>query len=643
MRRILLVVPKRLGFELTQDSGYLKIPFTRTKSYIVPLHIATIAGLTPDDFEVDLYDEALSGAITEESDLKEYDLVGITGFIGHFSRAREIAQVFRKRGVPVAIGGPGVSSQPKLYHDDFDFLFIGEGELIWPRFLADWKKGNPRRIYSQFGGVDLALTPNPRWDSIAGQLRYYYLGAVQTSRGCPFDCEFCDVGLLFGKRYRTKPIDKVLQEISNLEKLGIRTISFCDDNFVGNPHYAKELLQELISLNKSFRRPLGFGSEMSINLAKDEKMLELMADANFREIFIGIESPNKESLKEINKLQNFRSNLIEDIRKIQSYGVPIRGSLIVGFDQDGKDIFDQHFQFAQESYLAVPSIRVLMAPPGTRLWNRLRKEGRLLRTDSDGRYFGNPVTTNIIPKQMTRVELQSGYMSLREKIYDWKNFATRVKGFVSNVKRRPNVSRQKDWWKLLSRLVPVFFLTPLDKNARRAILDILGYTLKNERFMLPTVIRIILRHFGYVYVNMHQFREIILNQINLEMSGKVKYEIDQSKPIIPENFKGPYTEIFPEIYKEVTQGLEDKALKEETLVEIFTEFIRNWRPTCDFFSDENKDDLKELTRQIITKKNHEIGIQSLPTVFVQGETSEQTSMRLSEEILRSVERELLRV
>jgi len=639
MKRIMLIAPSPLGFELTQDLGYLKLPFAKTKKYIVPLHVATVAALTPDDVEVDLHDEALHGRIDEESDLKSYDLAGITGFMGHLARAKAIAQVFRKRGIPVAIGGPGVSTQPQRYYDDFDYLFIGEAELIWPQFLADWKKGSQRRVYRQVGGVDLAHTPTPRWDSLADRMKDYFLGGVQTSRGCPFDCEFCDVSFLFGKRYRSKPIDQVLQEVSNLETLGIRRISFCDDNFIGNPSYAKELLQELISLNNSFRRPLAFGSEMSINLAKDEKLLELLADANFREIFIGIESPNKESLKETHKLQNVRSNLVEDIKKIQSYGVPIRGSLIVGFDHDGKDIFYQHFQFSQESYLAVPSIRVLMAPPGTRLWKRLRKEGRLLKTDTEGRYFGNPATTNIIPKRMSRVELLSGFLRLRDKIYDWENLVFRIKGIVSNVKRRPILPKQKDNWKFLFLFINLFLFSSFDKKARIALLDTIWYTFKHARFMLPTVIRIILRQFGYVYINQHEFREVLQKQINLERSGELKLEIEQSEVIIPESFKEPYEEIFPEVYKEVFRGLKNKIQTGETLIEIFTEFFKSRKSAGGFFSVEDRSDLMELAKRTATKKNNVSKI----SISISSEELMPNSnkTRMSDEILKAVEQELL--
>ncbi len=359
MNKILLISPVPTRFELTQHEAFLKLPFVKTKGFFAPLPIAVIAALTPDGYEVDLWDEIVHGKVEEANVLKKYDIVGVTGFVGHLPRANEIAEICRREGILTVIGGPGVSKQPQFCQDYFDHLFLGEAELTWPQFLADLKAGKPQKIYRQIVGVDLSLSPPPRWDSLADQVPYYRLGSIQTSRGCPFDCAFCDVSLLFGSRFRTKPIDNVLQEVINLEKLGFNIIVFCDDNFFGNHRYTKDLLRKLIPLNNSFSRPIRFATEMSIDMARDDELLELLADANFAEIAVGVESSNKESLKEAEKYQNYRTNLVEDIRKVQSYGLPLRGSLIVGFDHDDKTIFDQHYKFLQESCLTVPDFRMM--------------------------------------------------------------------------------------------------------------------------------------------------------------------------------------------------------------------------------------------------------------------------------------------
>ena len=638
MKRILLVAPLPLRFELTQDDLYLKLPFSKVKSFILPLHIATVAGLTPDEFDVDLWDESVRGGIDEQSHLKDYDLVGITGYTAHLPRARAIAQVFRKRGIPVAIGGPGISSMLYRYRDDFDIFFIGAAELTWPQFLRDWKKCAHQRVYQQIGAADLSLAPVPRWDSISDQMQHYYLGAVQTSRGCPFECEFCDVRYLFGRRFQHKPVDNVLKEISLLEKLGMRRIVFCDDNFYGNPRYTRDLLREIIALNKTFRNPLAFAGEMSINIAADEELLRQLADANFIEVFIGIESPNKESLKETNKLQNFRSNLINDIKKIQSFGISVRGSLIVGFDHDDKDIFNQQFKFVQEACLTVPSIRVLMAPPGTKLWKRLCREGRLLTTETEGRYFGNPGTTNIIPKKMTRMELHSGYLDLISKVYDWDNFAVRIKGFVSNIERKPDIPKQSGQVKRIVQFLYALF-SSLDNKTRKIIIGICGYTWKHAPFMLPRVVAIMLRQYGYV--NRPKLKEAVQEQIEIEKSGRFNLEIQKNEPVVPESFKEPYEQIFPVVYREVLSGVADKTRVNETVIEIFTKFLTRWRQTSEPFTEEHKRSLMELASQIINERNRAIEGQSPSASPVSDILSHLKESRLSDDFLKAVEQELL--
>ncbi|UCF83501.1 MAG: DUF4070 domain-containing protein, partial [Desulfobacteraceae bacterium] len=353
-----------------------------------------------------------------------------------------------------------------------------------------------------------------------------------------------------------------------------------------------------------------------------------------------IESPNKESLKETGKLQNYRSNLVEDIRKIQSYGIPVRASLIVGFDHDGKDIFDQHFHFLQDACIPTPSIRVLMAPPGTRLWKRMGQEGRLVKADTAGRFFGNPGTTNIQPKTMTRAELQARFLALIERVYNWEAFALRDKGFVSNVKRRPNVPKKGREWKLFFQFARFLFSSVVDWKTRRIILGIIWHTYKRAPFMLPQVARMILRQLGYT--NTKELRDVVQKQIDLEQSGAVKLEIEQIENVVPENFMVPYEEIFPEINKEVFEGLKDKTRSGETLIEIFTNFLKQWEPASESFSDEHRSYLMELTRRTVAEKNGPNGgrMSNASSAFTNMSVLDLKRARLSEDILRAVEQEL---
>ncbi len=637
MKRILLVAPLPLRFDLTQDQAYLKLPFSKVSSFLMPLHIATVAGLTPDDYHVDLWDESVQGLVETKPDASSYDLVGITGYTVHLPRAHEVAKYFRSLSILVAIGGPGISSAPQNHYDDFDILFLGEAELTWPQFLEDWENGNYQKKYRQVKPLDLSLTTPPDWDSVAHLKDHYLVGAVQTSRGCPFDCEFCDVSYLFGLGYRHKPVETVVEEVTNLQKIGVRRIVFCDDNFYGNRSFAKELLKRLIEFNRTLEHPLAFASEATINIANSEDILQLLADANFVEIFVGIESPNKESLKETNKPQNFRSNLVHDIRKIQSYGMAVRGSLIVGFDQDDKGIFEEQFEFVQDAHLVVPSIRVLMAPPGTRLWQRMKDDGRLLKGNREGRYYGNPGTTNLLPKNMTRTELHAGYLELIEKIYSWENFAIRIKGFISSVKNEPNVPKQKIEWDRLFQFY-YFLLFSLDSMARKVVWGIIKHTRKNAPFLMARVMRIIMRQYGYS--SRPKLRASIQQQIDLEESGEFVLEIEQEKTLLSREFKESYEEFFPTVYGSVVDSLIDKIDIEFILMRIFKEFIVSKGKDIGALSEQDKSQLLEIAEAVVTDSNLKSDRRADSLITDAAEIEDPRYLRMFEQVLKAVEQEL---
>ncbi len=493
-------------------------PYIGGKTFITPVQIATIAALTPDTIEVDLWDENVHGAIDDATVFdKQYDLVGVTGYISHIQRAKKISGIFQKQRIPVAVGGAGVSSNPEQYRNNFDILFIGEAELTWPLFISDFLSGSYHKEYREDAFPDMGLSPSPRWDSIARLMKNSYLmGGVQTARGCPFSCDFCRVWKVFGRQVRLKPIDNVLDEVAALEGFGIERILICSDNFAGNPRYLKELLRKLIELNNSFSKPLHFSAEISINIAHDEELLSLLADANFTFLFIGIESPNKNSLKETNKIQNLRGDLVADCKKILFYGMSIRGSMIVGFDNDTKEIFDLQFEFLQTACIPIPVMHMLQALPGTELWNRLVKERRVLDLQllydvNDDHYFDSAFITNIIPKRMTRIDLFSNYINLLEKILDWENFALRVMGFVSNVRKKNNyhISAEPSD-RLPPKLDDLFTL-----DEKRSINKILSHTQQHAPYMMDKAIELIINH--HICVSQLPFlRKNILKQIRHE-------------------------------------------------------------------------------------------------------------------------------
>lgn len=444
MTKILLVAPQAES-EVVGWLDRTARNVAHQKAYVVPLHLATIAALTPDHHQVTIWDETVQGPAEQMLDAG-FDLVGLTGYSTEFDRALAIADSFRARGVAVVIGGAGATATPDTAADHADAVFVGEAEATWPRFLAEFATGTHARLYQGDGKADMATSPPPRWDSIAHLLAdNYKTGAVQTNRGCPHDCEFCNVWIQFGRDIRTKPVDQVLAEIATLERLGMKRVIFSTDNFIGNPKHAKEILRALVPLNRSFAHPLAFTAEITMIAARDDEMMALLGQANFTGVFIGIESTSPDSLKETRKRQNMKGDLVAQVRKIQSHGLAVVGSMIVGFDHDGADVFDQQFQFLQEACIAVPRLNILRAYAGTDLYGRMCRDGRVVDL---GRSFphdplaGQPMRTNMTFKTMSRAQVYDGYLGLAERVWNWTNFRDRIVGFVDNLTniadRRPD-------------------------------------------------------------------------------------------------------------------------------------------------------------------------------------------------------------
>ena len=450
-KKRILLVSANADFILSGCDETAAKPLRRAAAFIVPINIATIAALTPDDYEVQLWDEIVQGPAEENLDA-DYDLVGVSAYGEQLERGLAIVAAFRAKGITAVIGGAGVTGHAMNALGKADAIFVGEAETTWPEFLADWEAGRHRERYQPATLPSLANSPPPKWDSIADQFATKYkTGAVQINRGCPHRCEFCNVWLDFGRKIRTKPVPQVLDELRTLERLGMKRVMLCSDNFVGDPRYAKELLRAVIPLNNSFRYPLTFNTETTVKVAEDEELLELFAAAALSTIFIGIESPNRASLIETRKHHNAKSDLVLQCRKINSYGIPIVGSMIVGFDSDGPDIFDAHYRFVQDAHIPYARVNLLKAGRGTQLFDRMVAEGRVI--DMERTFPIRPISnsvmdTNVIPSGMTRVQLYQGYLGLIERIRDWRNFGERTLAFVDDVARIPD--RRPD-----ERLLPV--------------------------------------------------------------------------------------------------------------------------------------------------------------------------------------------
>ncbi|MCH7595462.1 MAG: B12-binding domain-containing radical SAM protein [Planctomycetes bacterium] len=634
MKRILLVAPRRgYNFGKVQRSSDLGMRFP--KALMPPIDVATIKALTPRRFEVDIWDESTRGPINDETDFgKTYDLIGVTGYMTHVPWALGIARIAHKRGIPAVIGGPGVSGAPERCRGVFDVVFIGEAELTWPEFLEDWECGRHRAEYRQVQRPELSQSPGPRWDDFPNMSDDYVWGAVQTTRGCPFDCEFCDVIHLFGRQPRHKPIDTLLQEIRDLQALGMRMIFFCDDNFIGRPKYAKELLRRVIELNRTFDRPMAFTTQLTLNLADDPELLELIADANFHWVLIGIESPREASLREANKPQNYGTDLLAAIRTIQSYGILVKGNMIVGFDHDDTDIFDETYDFLCDANILNTTVSLLKAYPGTPLLARLQRDGRVVETDDDIDH--TRAITNIIPKQMTRVELFEGYKGLIERLDSWDRIRDCAKQLVQGIKRVPNVpSVPPD----PARAAAIQRgLQTLDDHTRTAVLDIVQTVLQHAPFMLERIASTLVRFAGSMRSHSVVI-ESLEKRIEEESSPGFELTAARTTLTIPTAFGNLIKwQAFPKTYEWLMRGLSDATVP-EGLLNVWKAFVIRWGPALTQIEDYHLEHLRELCDRAIEQGNAERSPHSRANADV-ADLSGVELRRLAGEVLVAVEQDL---
>lgn len=388
-----------------------------------PLGLATLAALTPDEYDVFIVDENI-----EEIDFDlNADLVVLSAMAIQEQRLFEVADEFRRRGYTVCMGGPICNVLPERCRPHCDILFEGEGEYTWKQFLSEWERDEHSNHYQQIDKVDLADTPPPRVDLL--KTGAYRVGCIQTTRGCPFNCEFCDIIVTYGRKVRCKPIEKVIRELQVWADAGVDFVTITDDNLVGDRVYAKKMLKAVGDWNRARRSPLSYYVEASIDCVRDVELLELMRYANVTEIFLGIESPRSDSLKETKKFQNAATPLVEAVKTIQSYGFVTVAGMIIGFDNDDEGIFEDQERFLQEAGIPIVMLGILQAIPRTPLYERLEKAGRL-RSAAQG---NNTLSfTNVEPLKMSYGQLISGYRALFERIYTWDKIGER---WLANVQQ----------------------------------------------------------------------------------------------------------------------------------------------------------------------------------------------------------------
>ncbi len=411
------------------------LKFVSKKAAYPPLGLLTVAALLPPIWKKKLVD--LNVELLKDDDLLWADYVFLGGMSVQQKSVREIIDRCKSKGKRIVGGGPLFTVHHEEY-DDVDHLVLNEAELTLPQFLDDLTVGVPRHRYESNSWADVTTTPVPLWSLINPGV--YGSLNLQYSRGCPYDCEFCDITVLYGRVPRTKTKDQLLTELEALYKFGWRGgVFFVDDNFIGNKNkLKKEILPAVIQWMEKRGHPFAFNTEASVNLSDDEELMHLMSRAGFRTVFVGIESPHEESLAECKKIPNRNRDLIASVKKIQQHGFQVQGGFIIGFDSDPSSIFQKVIDFVQDSGIVTAMVGLLNAPVGTRLYQRLLKEGRLLKAmTGDNTDF----SMNFIPR-MNREALLKGYRSLLEHIYSPKPYYARVKQFLRTY-RPPDVQMSR--------------------------------------------------------------------------------------------------------------------------------------------------------------------------------------------------------
>lgn len=440
MMKVLLAYPE---YPVTFWSFDYALKFISKKAAYPPLGLLTIAAMLPDDWSIRLLD--LNIEKLRDRDLEWADYVMISAMLIQKKSALSIMQRCRRLGVKVIAGGPLFNSTPDEFYDLVDHLILNEAELTLPPFLADLNAGSPKKVYRTDTFPEMHLTPIPRWDLI--KIEKYATLMIQCSRGCPFDCEFCDITALYGRRPRVKNADQLLAELEAIYQMGWRSSVFMvDDNFIGNKGKIKKMLPRLVQWMKTRGYPFNFITEASINLADDDELIELMGEANFNTVFVGLETPNQESLEECAKNQNCGRDMVAAIKKLQAAGIQVLGGYIVGFDSDDEGIFQRQIKFIQESGVVTAMVGLLNAMPKTKLWQRLQAENRI-HLDATG--DNTDGTINFSPK-MDREILIRGYRKLVRTIYSPRYFYRRVCSFLEHYEPRRK-------WRVQQRDIKAFF------------------------------------------------------------------------------------------------------------------------------------------------------------------------------------------
>jgi len=476
---ILLVYPE---FPDTFWSFKHALKFVHKKASSPPLGLLTIAGMLPEEWKLRLVD--MNVRRLDDPDICWADFVFLSAMTIQRDSCRDVIARCNQLGTKIVAGGPLFTTERENFKG-IDHFVLNEAEITLPDFIEDINKGNPKEVYETDNHPEIKQSPLPRWDLI--NFRDYAAMAIQYSRGCPFNCDFCNVTALLGHRMRVKSADQIIQELDGLYEQGWRSgIFFVDDNLIGNKKVLKEdLLPALIDWRKN-KHGISFHTEVSINLADDDELMNLMARAGFNQVFIGIETPDETNLAECSKRQNLNRDMVADVKKIQQAGMRVQGGFIIGFDNDSPSTFQRLTDFIQQSGIVTAMVGILQAPIGTILYERMEKAGRLIKNFSGDNVDGS---TNIIPKMNIDV-LKDNYRKLIRSIYSPELYYKRVMVLLREYKLpdiKSHINFDKFWRNLVALIRSIFQLGVFGKE-RRHYWKLLFWTLFRKPKLLPLAI-----------------------------------------------------------------------------------------------------------------------------------------------------------
>ncbi len=478
--KVLLVSPL---YPDTFWSGKHALKYTAIKALIPPMGLLTVAAMLPPEWDERLVDMNVEPLMAEHLDWA--DMVFISAMTIQAESAAEVIRRCQAHGKLVVAGGPHFSTEEKSV-PGVDHVLLGEVEETLPLFVSDLAQGRAKEVYRPQGLPDITRTPPPLWHLL--NLADYRTMPVQFSRGCPFDCEFCQVTALFGRKPRFKTNEQVLTELERLYKAGWRgLVFFVDDNLIGHKKKAKALLRRLAEWQIERGRPFVLMTQASVDMVDDPDLLDLMARAGFRYVFLGLETPAAASLKECDKRQNQNRDLVAAVKTIHAQGIEVMGGFIIGFDADPPTIFDDQVRFIEEAAIPTAMVGLLSVPPGTRLHARMKKEGRLRGMPSGDNMDLEALNFEPI---MGRAPLIAGYKEVLKRLYEPEAYYRRVAAFLDQYRPNPHLPSQKPSGDEVKAFFKILWLLGFQKPGRRAFWRFLARVIARHLALFPDAVNL---------------------------------------------------------------------------------------------------------------------------------------------------------